>query len=54
LVATKQLALVRKLLRPAVSPVELALRGVPEQTTNPSRLAAGSRAQRSTGAGVLN
>ena len=54
LAATKQLALVRKLLRPAVSPVELALRSVPEQTAVPSGLAAGPRAHRRTGAGVLN
>jgi len=54
LAATKQLALVRKLLRPAVSPVELALRGVPEQATVPSSLTAGPRAQRRTGAGTLN
>ena len=54
LAASKQLALVRKLLRPAVSPVELALRGVPEQATVPSSLTAGPRAQRRTGAGTLN
>jgi hypothetical protein len=54
LAATKQLALVRKLLRPAVSPVELALRGVPEQAAVSSSLTGGLRTQRRTVAGTLN
>ena len=54
LAASKQLALVRKLLRPAVSPVELALRDVPEQATVPSSLATNPLIQRKTGVGVLN
>jgi hypothetical protein len=52
--ATKQLALVRKLLRPPVSPFDVALRDVPEEAAVSRRRALGPRAQSRSRASVLN
>jgi hypothetical protein len=52
--ATKQLALVRKLLRPSVSPLDVALRDVAEEVATPSRKAPGPRVPSRTQRAVLN
>lgn len=52
--ATKQLALVRKLLRPSVSPIDVALRDVPEAVATPGRTAPGPRVPSRTQRAVLN